>query len=241
MSRIGNECLVDGCHTLLNRHCCRGMCQKHYQRWKRTGDVHCIRHKPQQKICKVLGCAKPSHAHGYCSMHYSRVARLGQLEVTQRNRNGLAKFYKAEYSIWLSMKRRCDTPSSNSYTNYGGRGIKVCKRWLGMYGFQHFLLDMGERPSQIHSIDRINNDGDYCPQNCRWATPTEQANNRRMRVDTRYITYRGTTKTLLEWSRELNIKASTIESRRELGWPMDKWLLPPRPKKPTQRSKNVII
>ena len=75
---------------------------------------------------------------------------------------------------WYSMIRRCTVESHFKYKRYGGRGIKVCDRWMK---FDAFLADMGERPSGM-SIDRINNDGDYEPSNCKWSTPKEQANNR---------------------------------------------------------------
>lgn len=81
------------------------------------------------------------------------------------------------HRIWSAMKARCSNPATINFKYYGGRGIRVCKRWLK---FENFYADMGEPPTEKHSIDRTNNDGNYTPKNCRWALPKEQSNNRRV-------------------------------------------------------------
>lgn len=122
------------------------------------------------------------------------------------------------YSAWQQMIRRCTQPSNNRYHYYGGRGICVHERWLD---FDTFLADMGPRPSPSHSIDRIDNDGDYEPGNCRWATLEEQRSNTRRNI---LLTYRGKTQTASRWARELGLGAHVVLGRVRQGWPVEKVL-----------------
>lgn len=113
-----------------------------------------------------------------CNMRKS----VGEANAT----HGISRVRCSEYTAWAGMKSRCLTTSHADYKNYGARGITVCERWLT---FENFLLDMGQRPSSRHSLDRINNDGNYEPSNCRWATARQQNNNRRPHRPWRLLTF----------------------------------------------------
>jgi hypothetical protein len=121
-----------------------------------------------------------------------------------------------ERNIWVGMLGRCLDKNNYAYSNYGSRGITVCESWLN---FDNFYRDMGPRPSLKHSIDRINNDGNYEPSNCRWATQKQQANNTRFN---RMLTYKGRTQSLALWCDELGISHQMVRSRLSRGWTVDK-------------------
>ena len=125
------------------------------------------------------------------------------------------------YIVWKSMKSRCYRPRCEQYPNYGGRGIKVCDRWLN--SFENFLTDMGEVPDGM-TLERNNVDGDYTPENCRWASVREQQNNRRNNI---FYTYLGKTQTVAEWARETGINVATFRYRLIRGWTIEKALLTP--------------
>lgn len=137
-----------------------------------------------------------------------------------------------EYFIWHTMKTRCSSPGNKRYERYGGRGITVCERWQT---FDNFLADMGYRPSPKHSIDRINNDGNYEPGNCRWATWQEQAVNK---SDTRLLTYKGETLPMAEWARRIGLPPNTLSYRIRHGWPVDKAIETPRQSNLARKGKE---
>jgi len=105
-----------------------------------------------------------------------------------------------EYNIWVLMKQRCYNPNAKGFKNWGGRGIEVCNRWKQSY--ENFIADMGNCPEDCRGIDRIKNNLGYYKENCRWATQQQQMRNTRRN---RLINYNGETKTLSEWTKELNM------------------------------------
>lgn len=124
-----------------------------------------------------------------------------------------------EYAIWLGMKRRCDSPYTPGYHNYGGRGIKVCDRWLGPDGFENFLADVGSRPSKKHSLDRFPDvNGDYTPENIRWATPKQQSSNLRRNL---WVVYKGERMIYTEFWRRLGLKSNQPFNLIKKGWSPD--------------------
>lgn len=116
-----------------------------------------------------------------------------------------------EYRIWNEMRQRCTNPKCNRYYSHGARGISVCERWND---FSAFMEDMGPRPSIAHSLDRINNDGNYEPSNCRWATRKEQARNKRR---TLFVELRGVRKPLVQWCEELGVRYRAAWQRIKEG------------------------
>jgi hypothetical protein len=128
------------------------------------------------------------------------------------------KSHTPEYHSWSNLKARCSNPKFIGYHNYGGRGIKVCEWWLN--SFDNFYADMGPRPGKKYSIDRIDNDGNYEPGNCRWATVKQQADNRRSNI---LIDCKGTLIPLKQACENLGLEYKTIFARiKILGWTTEK-------------------
>ena len=121
------------------------------------------------------------------------------------------------YHSWRSMMMRCYYEKCDGYKYWGGRGITVCERW---HDFANFLADMGEKPWGC-SLDRINNNGNYEPSNCRWSSVSEQANNKR---SSRLLSLDGRTQTMEQWAKELGVRSHAIAKRLRRGWPVEQAL-----------------
>lgn len=130
-----------------------------------------------------------------------------------------------EFGVWLAMKQRCDNPKCDAYNNYGARGITYCISWSR---FENFFSDMGARPTKHHTLERKNNQGNYEPTNCCWATRKEQARNFR---SNRILEYLEQKKCISEWGEIYGLKHDTISSRLERGWAIDRALTTPANKK----------
>jgi hypothetical protein len=141
--------------------------------------------------CRVKGENNPRYSHGGNTVNH------------------------AEYNSWRAMIERCTKEHYHRYDLYGGRGIKVADRWIGENGFANFLADMGKKPTERYSIDRIDRDGNYSPENCRWATQKEQMSHV---SNNRLVTIGNTTKILADWCMQYGIGASSVENRVRLGW-----------------------
>lgn len=139
------------------------------------------------------------------------------------------------YNIWSHMKARCLRKTHPRFSEWGGRGIKICERWLI---FENFLNDMGEAGEYL-SIDRIDNNGDYCPENCKWSTTKEQNRNKNNR---KILTANGKSLSVSQWCEELNISRSTLNSRIIRGWTDEKIInTPKRETIVSQKKRNSLI
>lgn len=125
------------------------------------------------------------------------------------------------YRVWTNMLNRCNNPKSQDYKNYGGRGITVCKSW---HKFEHFLTDIEEPPTNKHQLDRINNDGNYNPNNCRWATKQQQMRNTSRN---RWINFNDKILCSAEWETQTGIPSSAIRKRLKRGWSIEETLTIP--------------
>ena len=147
------------------------------------------------------GCSGKGHARGGVQRHH-----------------GLSRVAVSEYRIWMGMRRRCTPGNRTQGPMYADRGIVVDPRWDD---FAQFYADMGPRPGKGYSIDRIDNDGPYSPENCRWATQGEQSRNTRRNIP---VTYQGRTMVATDWAQELGLRPHTIIWRLSRGWSVERAL-----------------
>lgn len=176
--------------------------------WQKFGRIEIldifVLNKRSMAFC-ICDCGNTSIAHlSNIKRGLTKSCGCGQREAGLKNAttHGLSKKYPKEYRAWKAMKRRCDNKKLRNYNIYGGRGIRVCDRWLNC--FSNFIEDMGPAPDGL-TLDRINSDGNYEPENCKWSSYREQANNLRTN---RII--RGSNMTAANFSRKYNIKYSTL-------------------------------
>jgi hypothetical protein len=165
------------------------------------------------ETCGTVFYARPSTlaaGHGrFCSKPCKGVSMLGNVPGNASHMDSRSLTFRS----WESMHQRCMNSECKDFQNYGGRGISICERWL--HSYENFLDDMGERPAG-KTLDRYpNNNGNYEPGNCRWATNREQSNNRR---SSRVMTANGRTQTVAQWARELGASRQAIRYRIEAGW-----------------------
>jgi len=153
----------------------------------------------------------------------TKTCGCGKIDIAKNMSIGNIKHNMAHtkfYDIWGGIKKRCFNKKTKYYKRYGGRGIKVCDRWLKFENFRDdmyksYLEHVKEYGEKNTSIDRINNNGNYCLENCKWATYEEQNNNRR---DNRRLTYNEQIKTLAMWSKKFKISSTTLSQRLQMGW-----------------------
>lgn len=165
---------------------------------------------------QLHGAKRPSRSCG-CQ----RIALLRKAHTTHGCSVSDGTRQYATFICWQSMIWRCTNTKRKDFASYGGRGIKVCARWRD--SFDNFLSDMGVKPPRT-SIGRIDNDGDYCPKNCRWESAKQQARNKR---SNRVLDFQGESRTVVEWAEVRNLRYGALKKRLENGWSVERALTQP--------------
>jgi hypothetical protein len=186
---MGYECCqVEDCknqgklHRKGYRYFPRGFCSTHYKIFVKENRDVIDNDKIRCQKCSVEGCgAPPPYKKEMCDKHYTRNKKHGNANFVEKRREGQTEH--PLYDTYGGMKKRCLNESDKDYFRYGGRGILICERWLGVDGFFNFAEDMGKKP-EGYTLDRKDADGDYAPENCRWANIHTQSGNKRNSVDT---------------------------------------------------------
>lgn len=167
-------------------------------------------------VIKNIGASQVKYGH-------SKSCGCYQKEVVSARHKVHGYSDTREGNIYLGMIQRCYDPKVKSYHRYGGRGITVCDRWRE--SVINFVADMGNAPDSKHSLDRINNDGNYEPSNCRWATMKEQHRNKR---NNRFLTHAGETLVIQDWAIRIGIDHTTLVNRLQRGWTVEKSVTTPK-------------
>lgn len=198
------QCSVEGC---ANEYYGKGLCNKHWQRLRHTGSAITPYRKKvaHPAVCTIDGCDSKWYCQDFCAMHYQRFQHYGDPSFDSNHHLSETP----EYYTWASMKSRCNNPNDTGYKDYGGRGIKVCKRWTD--SFLSFHEDMGKRPTRSYSIERLDVNGDYEPSNCKWASKQEQARNTRVR-EWNTSGFRGVSwsKERKKWVAQIGVNGTTV-------------------------------
>lgn len=167
-------------------------------------------------VCK---CGKVAVVSAHKMLNGTKIS-CGCMKGAHCRTHGLR--HTPEYSVWCGMIARTENAKCTRFCNHGGRGIRICERWRS--NFSNFYEDMGPRPSPHYSIDRIDNNGNYEPGNCRWATATQQARNTRRN---RFLTFNGQTRCVSEWSNIIGVSPDALLMRLKNGWGVERALMTP--------------
>lgn len=173
------------------------------------------------RTCVAAGGDLKRRPNASCGCQHRRLAS----EANKTHGHVVNKKPSPEYHSWQNMRARCLNKNHPRYGDYGGRGIRICKRWRD--SFENFLSDMGGKPSRSHTIERKDNDGPYSPGNCRWATKKEQNQNTRA---SHFLAHVGITLTIAQWSERTGLPASVIQTRISRGWTAEESLTIPASK-----------